>query len=118
MRIFISHSTEDSDAAGELATAIASRGHDVLARDSGNDPLRRADAMVVLVSPRAAASPFVRREIEFALGTPRFAERLIPVILGSTADAPWILRKLPSFSAGPDLAQTGRRVAEALEKTA
>ena len=118
MKVFISHSTEDSEAAAELAQAIASRGHDVLARDSSDNPLRKADAMVVLVSSHAAASPFVRREIEFALETPRFAERLIPVILGSTSEAPWILRKLQSFSAGADLTQTGRRVAEALEKTA
>ena len=117
MRIFISHASEDSEAAGELARAIASRGHDVIARDSSAQALRSADAMVVLVSSKSVESPFVRREIEFALATPRFADRLIPVVIGRTSGAPWILRKFKSFSAGADLAQTGERVAEALENT-
>jgi hypothetical protein len=117
MRIFISHASEDSEAAGELARAIASRGHDVIARDSSAEALRSADAMVVLVSGRSVESPFVRREIEFALETPRFADRLIPVLIETTSGAPWILRKFKSFPAGADLAQTGQRVAEALEST-
>src|SRR5438132_64508 len=106
MRIFISHASEDSEAAGELARAIASRGHDVIARDSSAEALRRADAMVVLVSGRSADSPFVQREIEFALETPRFANRLIPVVFGRARAAPWILRRFKSFAAGADLAQT------------
>jgi hypothetical protein len=117
MRIFISHASEDSEAAGEIARALASRGHDVIARDSITEALRSADAMVVLVSARTVESPFVRREIEFALETPRFADRLIPVVIGRTSSAPWILRKFKSFPAGADLAQTGQRVAEALEST-
>jgi hypothetical protein len=52
--------------------------------------------MVVLVSSHGVASPFVRREIEFALETTRLAERLIPVILGSTSAAPWIWALLAS----------------------
>lgn len=111
-------SAKDSPAAAELAKVLASRGHEVLARDSGGNPLRLADAMVVLVSPESAGSPFVRREIEFALESPRFAHRLIPIFLGSSLNAPWILRKLQPFRAGDDLALTGRRVAQALEKTA
>ncbi len=54
MRVFISHASEDSEAAGEIARAIASRGHDVIARDSITEALRSADAMVVLVSPQSA----------------------------------------------------------------
>jgi hypothetical protein len=118
MRIFISHSFEDSDKAAEVARALAESGHDVVARDSGADALQRADAMVVLLSPQATSSPFVRREIEFALLNPRFADRLISVTLGSTSEEPWILRRLRSFRAGADLAETGRRIAEALQKTA
>lgn len=117
MRVFISHASEDSEAAAELARAIAGRGHDVIARDGSAEALRSADAMVVLVSGWSSESPFVRREIEFALESPRFAGRLIPVVIGKTHTAPWILRKLKSFPGGPDLAQTGRRVAEALERT-
>ena len=118
MRIFISHAGEDAKVAAELAQAITGHGHDVIWRDSASNALENAEAMVVLVSARTTDSPFVLREIEFALEEPRFAKRLIPVVIGSTSRAPWILRKLKSFTAGNDLAQTGRRVAEALEKTA
>jgi TIR domain-containing protein len=117
MRVFISHARGDSHVAEELARAIARRGHDVVARDSTTEALQNADAMVVLISGQSHESPFVQREIEFALETPRFAGRLIPVVLGTTSAAPWILRKLKHFQAGSDLAQTGRRVAEALERT-
>jgi hypothetical protein len=118
MRIFIRHSSEDSEKAAEVARALTESGHDVVVRDSAADALRRAEAMVVLVSPRSARSPFVRREIEFALSNPRFADRLISVNIGTTSEEPWILRRLQSFRAGADLAETGRRIAEALEKTA
>jgi hypothetical protein len=118
MRVFISHAGDDSEAAAELARAIASRGHEVIARDSSAEAFRTADAMVVLLSGRFVESPFVLREVEFALETPRFAGRLISVVLGRSSAAPWILRRLKSFPAGADLAQTGRRVAEALESTA
>jgi hypothetical protein len=118
MRIFISHVREDVQVAEALARAIVQHGHEVVARDSGGAALADSDAMIVLVSPRSADSPFVQREIEFALASPRFAQRLIPVIIAETQRAPWILRKLPSFSAGSDLTQTGRRVVEALEKSA
>jgi len=118
MRIFISHVKADAVAAATLASAIVARGHEVIVRDGNAAALGTADAMVVLVSPQSIESPFVQREIEFALASPRFAERLVPVVIAEAADAPWILRKLPSFPAGSDLAQTGRRVAEALEKTA
>jgi len=118
MRIFISHSLGDSEKAAEVARALAESGHDVVARDSGDDPLKRADAMVVLLSPESTRSPFVRREIDFALLNPRFAGRLISVSLGSTSEEPWILRRLRSFQAGADLGETGRRIAKALEKTA
>jgi hypothetical protein len=118
MRVFISHVREDAPVAEALARAIAERGHEVVARDSGDAALTNSDAMIVLVSPQSVASHFVQREIEFALASPRFAQRLIPVVIAKTPQAPWILRKLPSFPVGSDLTQTGRRVVEALEKTA
>jgi hypothetical protein len=117
MRVFISHSSEDSEQAAEVARALTECGYDVLVRDSASDALQRADAMVVLVSPESTRSPYVRGEIEFALSNPRFADRLVSVTLESTSDEPWILRRLQNFRAGNDLAKTGRRIAEALEKT-
>jgi TIR domain-containing protein len=56
----------------------------------------RADAIVVLVSPAAMKSAWVRREIQFALGQERFENRLIPVLIKRTPsnEIPWILRDL------------------------
>ena len=55
--------------------------------------------MVVLVTPDAMRSKWVRWEIEYALGQTRFRERLVPVFVGDPdylekKDVPWILRRL------------------------
>ena len=58
--------------------------------------LDQAEAVIVFVSPAAMKSPWVRREIQFALGEERFQDRLIPVLAKQTPSEaiPWILRKL------------------------
>ena len=55
--------------------------------------------MVVLLTPDAIRSKWVRWEIEYALGQIRFRERLIPVVVGDAQDlmnqdVPWVLRRL------------------------
>jgi hypothetical protein len=57
--------------------------------------------MVVLLTPNlgSGGSDYVRREVEYALSSPRFEGRLIPVVLGSKDAAwldnvPWVLLKL------------------------
>jgi hypothetical protein len=49
-------------------------------------------------------SPWVRREIQFALGEERFQDRLIPVLAKQTPSEviPWILRKLHWAKGGAD----------------
>lgn len=58
--------------------------------------LEEAEAVIVLVSPAAMKSPWVRQEIQFALGQERFQDRLIPVLAKQTPadEIPWILRDL------------------------
>ena len=56
--------------------------------------------MVVLLTPDAISSPWVRREMEYALGAKRYSNRLIPVAIGDrdripAHDVPWIVRQLP-----------------------
>jgi hypothetical protein len=55
--------------------------------------------MVILLTPGALESDWQRRNIEFALGTKRFAGRVFSVFVGPTLqagkDMPWILLKLP-----------------------
>ena len=58
--------------------------------------LAEAEAVIVLVSPAAMKSSWVRQEIQFALGQERFQDRLIPVLVKQTPsdEIPWILRDL------------------------
>lgn len=56
--------------------------------------------MVVLMTEDALNSPWVRREMEYALGAKRYSNRLIPVAVGDREsipahDVPWIVRRLP-----------------------
>lgn len=76
--------------------------------------LESADAMVVLVSPDSMQT-WQREEIQYALTTPRFEGRLIPVIVKSTPDIPWILETLNVIRPGRTGAETVQRIADALQ---
>lgn len=61
-----------------------------------SEALQESQAMVVLLTPNAMRSNWVRSEIEYALGEVRFRKRLIPVVVGNPdelkrEDVPWIL---------------------------
>ena len=128
MNVFISHAQADTKWAEVLRAGLADAGFAV------SDPvgemcagenlhlevgkaLARADAMVVVLSPDSAASPFVRAEIEYALSSPRFRDRLIPVLVKPTEDIPWILLKQQFIRATKNVDETVHRVAEALHKS-
>src|SRR5437899_12700419 len=104
-RIFLSHAQSDRRLAKILAKDLSAAGLEVwfdaeevppghnCAREAAN-ALEKSDAMVVIVSPAAARSTWVRREVEFALGSPRYAGRLIPVVAKPTDEMAWILNRL------------------------
>ena len=106
-QVFISAAKSDNAWARDLSERLEKAGIDTWvpvaeilpganwSREIGR-ALDRADAMVVLVSPDAMKSDWVRREIQFALGEERFENRLIPVQVRRTPsdDIPWILREL------------------------
>lgn len=77
--------------------------------------LESSDALLVLVSPASAASEFVSREVQYALGSERFENRVIPVILEPTDQMASILGRFKSVSGSP--AVTARKVAEILSST-
>ncbi len=60
--------------------------------------LEESDLMVVLVTPHAFETEWLKEEIQYALTAEHYQGRLIPVFLGAEqetpADVPWILRKL------------------------
>ena len=72
--------------------------------------------MVVIVSPAAGKSERVHREVEFALGSRRYADRLIPVVVKPTRDMPWILDELEPVSVKKAKGAVSRHVIEALQE--
>lgn len=105
MKIIISHARPEQKLARDLATRLTKAGYEVWNADQEIIPgqnwalqlgeaLEESDAMVVLLSPGSMKSEWVRNDINFALGSPNYAGRLIPVIVRPTADIPWILDAL------------------------
>jgi hypothetical protein len=106
MQVFISHSNaqSDRDFAKALAERLVTEGYQVWSDaqmlPGDNWPLQigqaleHSKAMVVLLSPDAVQSHWVRHQIEYALGSEKYAQRVIPVLLRDSPDIPWILLKL------------------------
>jgi len=128
MNVYISHSQADEKLADELRTALERHDIEVWNPASQIAPganwglkygraLQNADVVVVLLSPQSVKSDLVRLEIEYALSSPQFRDRLIPVIVKPTEDIPWILRKQQVIRATKDPDETARRIASALRKT-
>lgn len=111
MKVFVSHSHADSELAARVSKALRNEGLEVWDSDLDLLPgdnwaaevaraLEESDAMVVLMTEDALNSPWVRREMEYALGAKRYSNRLIPVAVGDREsipahDVPWIVRRLP-----------------------
>lgn len=129
MKVFLSYDERDKETAEGLASRLSQAGHDVWWADGRILPgdnwglevgkaLEECEAMVVLLSPAALASRAVRGDINFALSTPSYADRLIPVQVATTPPEkiPWILRKLKIIRFGPtNRAEAVRRIVERLE---
>ena len=112
MKVFISHAYSDEQLAQKVAAILQEAGlevwdamREILPGDNWaqhvSNALQESEAMVVLLTPDAVRSEWVRREmrwnIEYALGEIRFRSRLIPVVAGdpdilNTESVPWILR--------------------------
>lgn len=120
MRVFISHSDSDSDFADRLADRLEQGGLSVW-RDEAVLPgdnlakmvaeaLEQSNAMIVLISPDAMKSKWVRNEINYALTSPRFEGRLVPIEVRKTQNIPWILRRFQRLRAGRDMDSLGDKV--------
>jgi TIR domain-containing protein len=123
--VFLSYASADAEFARGLGAQLRRLGFsvwdsaiDLLPGDNWGKELGKAlehaDSMVVLVSRDAARSPWVQKEIEYALGEPRFKGRLVPVLIEHAPDAPWILRTLEQVPAAGGPEQAGERVASVL----
>jgi hypothetical protein len=131
MQVFISYACEDSELAKRLSRWLEVAGFDVWLDESNILPgdnwaekvsqaLKESQAMVVLVSPAAMDSKWVRHEIEFALGAKEYRGRLVPVFVGPRDKIPedrlpWILRRLKGIElTGQAEEESLRKVAEVL----
>jgi hypothetical protein len=123
MKVFISYAASDLGWARQLREHLADLGietwldaAELLPGDNWASAVGKAletsDALLVLVSPKSAASERVRREVQYALGWERFEDRVIPVILEATDQMPWILGTFQAVSGSP--AAAARKVAEML----
>ena len=125
-RVFLSYADSDRPLAETLAKDLSAAGfavwsdHEVLPGDNWArkvaEALEESDAMVVIVSPAAGKSERVHREVEFALGSPRYADRLIPVVVKPTRNMPWILDELEPVSVKKTKGEVSRHVIEALQE--
>ena len=112
-RVFLSYAHDDAAFAERVCKALADSGFEVSDPDRDHLPgdnwaglvaraLEESDAMVVLLTPAAIASPDVKRNIEYALGAKNYSNRLIPVVVGGLkrfprTEVPWIVRRMPWF---------------------
>ena len=110
MNIYLSHARKDSELALQLASRLKGEGLSVLHPETGIAPgenwakeigkaLERSEFMVFLLTPGALQADWVRKDVEFALGSKKYEGRVYSVFVGSTPEAgkemPWILMKLP-----------------------
>jgi len=126
MKVFISHSQADEKWADALRKGLSQQGIEVwdpaLEIAPGENwglkygkGLEASDAMIVLLSPESAKSDMVRHEIDYALGSPRFRDRLVSVLVRPTTDVPWILEKQSFIRATKDIDKTVDEVTRALK---
>ena len=110
MKVFISHAAKDIALARKVATVLTKAGLEVWDdqkimpgenwAERVAEALRESEAMVVLLTPDALQSNWVRHDIEYALSEKRYRKRLIPVLVSSVSEEsaqeqiPWILHRL------------------------
>jgi hypothetical protein len=127
LKVFLSYAEPDDKSARALRAELEKGGFEVwdpAARLTPGDnwalelgkALKDAEAMVVLLSPAALASNSVKREIDYALGEPRFKGRLIPVVVRPVKEIPWILETLRVLRFDADPERGSRQVLEVLKR--
>jgi len=125
IRVFLSYAHSDQQCARKLSEYLDAAGFQVfdpadelLPGDNWSLEIGRAldtsEAMVVLISPAGVLSPWVQREIQYALGSERFQDRLIPVEVEPTNDFPWVLNHLPWIKLEGNFAEAGEQLSKIL----
>src|SRR5215204_7658608 len=102
--VFLSHASADGETARLIKKALEAHGipvwfsvHHLVAGENWQagigEALDRCDWLVVILSPAARESMWVRRELEYAFQQPKFDRKVIPFILqpGSYRKLSWLL---------------------------
>jgi hypothetical protein len=136
MKVFISHAHTDEPLVKKVAAVLEDIGlevwddtREIMPGDNWADKvaqaLQESEAMVVLLTPDALRSSWVRRDIEYALGEQGYRKRVIPVLVGDPKDfpqeeVPWILRHLPMIKLAEHAQEEEgmRQIAQALLEVA
>lgn len=131
MKVFISHAQTDDSFVRKVEAGLEKVGlevwdarREILPGDNRADKiaqaLRESEAMVVFLTTDALRSPWVRWEIEYALGEQRYRKRLVPVLAGKPdGHVPWILRHLPMVDMEEFTEEEGiNHISQVLLKTA
>jgi TIR domain len=110
MQIFLSHAPKDNAKAQRLAKRLIRAGFSVWDSQEQIVPgdnwakkigkaLDDSDLLVILLTPGALASDALRQDVDFAIGSKKYADRVFTIFVGPTMEAgkdmPWILLKLP-----------------------
>ncbi len=109
-KVFISYALADKPLAKKVQATLEGAGiqvwdadREILPGDNWAEKvghaLEESDAMVVLLTPDSVESPIVKKDIQYAISNPAYAQRLIPVLVGDPEKIPrekipWILRRL------------------------
>lgn len=136
MKVFISYSSKDEALATKLVESLEDAGLDawykkreIMPGDNWAEKiasgLKESNAMVVLVTPDALESDAVQSSISYALSEKAFSKRLIPVIVGDSADfpvdrIPWIFNRLYTVKLSKDgeNQEQFKKIAQALKDAA
>jgi len=129
MKVFLSHARKDDALARDLRNELERAGFSVWTAENQIFPgdnwarkiakaLEQSHLMVFLLTPDAFQSEPLRQNLEFALGSKNYAERVFSVFVGPAKDAskgvPWILMRLPHWQVAS--AEEFREIGEAIRE--
>jgi len=130
MQVYMSYAQQDRELAWNLAKALKNAGLHVWIDIDNIYPgdnwaevigkaLKESQAMVVLLTPSALQSEWVRKDIAYAIGNLAYEWRVIPVLVGgmSADEIPWILRQMQVIHLeNPEQQDRIEQIAEALRE--
>jgi hypothetical protein len=114
MKAYLSYALPDRDVAREIVDGLRGSGHKIWfdefeltpgpgSRKEIETALDASNVMIVLVSPASMESKEVRRDIDHALLSKNFENRVLPVYLKPVRDVPWFFRTLSAVEVGTNL---------------